>query len=194
MANLKSGRRSKEYADRSDEWLVSEFQRTGERELFEELAVRHLREVLRMCYRYVRNQADAEDLVHDSLMSALENIHSFKGGSFGAWLRTIGKHCAINFLKKHQHLERQIQEPRPELGHLGEEQPQSLAVREVLSQLSSGMQRACLKLFYIHGHSREEIADMLGISVDAVKSHLQNGKRMFRQLWSSIAAASTRGE
>jgi DNA-directed RNA polymerase specialized sigma24 family protein len=46
-------------------------------------------------------------------------------------------------------------------------------------------QRLCLEL-KIQGYSYEETAAQTGLSIDAVKSHLQNGRRM---LWRRIEGA-----
>ena len=55
-------------------------------------------------------------------------------------------------------------------------------VKDVLSQLDA-RQRIALKLHYVNGYSYEEIARLTGWTRDSVKTHIQNGKRMFKLLW-----------
>jgi RNA polymerase sigma factor (sigma-70 family) len=41
-------------------------------------------------------------------------------------------------------------------------------------------QRRCFCLFYIQQKSYQEIAEITGYSYDAVRSHIQNGRRKFK--------------
>jgi DNA-directed RNA polymerase specialized sigma24 family protein len=59
-----------------------------------------------------------------------------------------------------------------------------LALEKVLLEMSRlpEEQRRCLEL-KVAGHSYEETASLTGYSTEAVKSHLQNGRRM---LWIAV--------
>lgn len=52
----------------------------------------------------VGNRSDAEDIVSDVFMKALENLHTFewRGIPFAAWLFTIARNTLNNFYSKHQ--------------------------------------------------------------------------------------------
>ncbi|MCD8371816.1 MAG: RNA polymerase sigma factor, partial [Clostridia bacterium] len=49
----------------------------------------------------VKNKADAEDILHDTYIKAINAISSYeKGTNFTAWLIKIGKNLALNFIER----------------------------------------------------------------------------------------------
>src|SRR5262245_35704103 len=64
---------------------------------FAPLYRRYLPEILALCGRRLGNRADAEDATSEVFRKALANLHTFRGGSFRAWLYTI----AVNTLRDH---------------------------------------------------------------------------------------------
>ena len=64
---------------------------------FAPLYRRYLPEILALCGRRLGNRTDAEDASSEVFRKALANVHTFRGGSFRAWLYTI----AINTLRDH---------------------------------------------------------------------------------------------
>ncbi|MBK8480657.1 MAG: sigma-70 family RNA polymerase sigma factor [Proteobacteria bacterium] len=83
------------------------------------------REVLAACYRdhyrtveqscgTILGGADRETVIHEVFLALLSQQTvraSFKGGSLGAWLRTLGRHRAIDFQRRHRR-----EGPLPEAG------------------------------------------------------------------------------
>src|SRR5688572_19415975 len=62
----------------------------GEREAFNELARRYARRAFAIAYRILRQVQDAEDLVQDALIAALETIGSFDAARpFAPWFFKI---------------------------------------------------------------------------------------------------------
>jgi RNA polymerase sigma factor (sigma-70 family) len=54
-------------------------------------------------------------------------------------------------------------------------------IRELIDRLGDE-QRECVKLFFLDEKSYREISEQTGLSLKAVKSHLQNGKRNLKKL------------
>ena len=51
----------------------------------------------------VKDKMHAEDLLQETFVKAIRNLHQYEAGTnFAAWLRTIGKSLAYNFLKKNR--------------------------------------------------------------------------------------------
>jgi RNA polymerase sigma-70 factor (ECF subfamily) len=114
-------------------------------------------------------------------------MHRYVGGDFCGWLVRIAKNVCIDQWRKQ----------RPEAGseELERSEPSATAsfaekldlhfavekLRKEMEALSPE-QRQCLDL-KIEGYSYEETAVRTGLPVEAVKSHLQNGRRM---LWSKM--------
>src|SRR5215475_10753031 len=70
----------------------------GEREAFDELVLRYQRDVYRLCYRYVNNHEDANDLAQEVFLKAYRAIGGFRGdSSFSTWLYRIAVNTCLNF-------------------------------------------------------------------------------------------------
>jgi RNA polymerase sigma-70 factor, ECF subfamily len=75
--------------DESDAELVARVQR-GDSEAFDRLARRYARRAFAVANRLLQNPADAEDVVQDSLIAAVNGIDSFDAARpFGPWLMRI---------------------------------------------------------------------------------------------------------
>jgi RNA polymerase sigma-70 factor (ECF subfamily) len=168
----------------SDEELVLRFQQTGQPEHFAALYERHKRKVWMSCRGFFGGAAAAEDATQDTFLRAFQSLRQFHEGSFSAWLMRIAKNICIDVWRK-QHGETPLEEaagapagsgrPMEELSGL------RLAAQKVVRELEQlpVEQRECLRM-KIEGYSYEETAARTGLTVAAVKSHLQNGRRM---LW-----------
>jgi RNA polymerase sigma factor (sigma-70 family) len=164
-----------------DDEIVRRFQQTGSSDCFAELFARHRRRVFMACRSFFSDKAAAEDATQETFLHAYRKIHSFQGGNFQGWLMRIARNACIDLWRKR----------RPELGAEDELQPEGhatgagdktpdlrWAVEEVWNAMTTlpPDQRRCLEM-KIQGYSYEETAVQTGFSVEAVKSHLQNGRR-----------------
>jgi len=165
--------------------LVGACQR-GEREAFDRLVERYQREIYRLCYRYVNNHEDANDLAQDAFLKAWRAIGRFRGdSSFSTWLYRI----AVNACLNHRALKRPLLQELPEV--LPEPAPradadvlsadESRRVRQAVGQLPE-RQRATLILKVYHELTHEEVAQILGSTVGTVKSNLFHALGNLRRL------------
>ena len=69
---------AKQALRKDDEAAILACQR-GEREAFSRLVERYQRDVYRLCYRYVNNHADANDMAQDVFLKAFRAIGRFRG-------------------------------------------------------------------------------------------------------------------
>jgi RNA polymerase sigma-70 factor (ECF subfamily) len=170
----------------SDEELSRRFQETGDRECFAELFVRHRQKVYFACRRFFADVPTAEDATQVTFLRAYRNPGSFQGGGYSAWLMRIARNVCIDEWRKRQEspvVDMEVADlPAPialdltlEADRLAER------VRQEMKSLVPA-QRQCLEL-KIDGYSYEETAARTGFPVEAVKSHLQNGRRM---LWKRL--------
>ena len=92
------GMRAGAAAARESERQVVEACQRGEREAFDQLVVRYQRNIYLLCYRYVNNHEDANDLTQEVFLRAWRAIGRFKGRSaFSTWLYRIGVNACLNF-------------------------------------------------------------------------------------------------
>src|SRR4029078_6739078 len=70
----------------------------GEREAFDRLVERYQRDVYRLCFRYVNNHHDANDMAQEVFLKAYRAIGKFRGDSaFSTWLYRIAVNTCLNF-------------------------------------------------------------------------------------------------
>ena len=170
-----------------DEAVVAQYAATKDKTLFAELFHRHKRAVFLRCKRAVHNTTAAEDLTQQTFLQALEHVDQFHGGNFRAWLATIAKNLCVGYLKSAA----VVRETAPDCDLdelIGKQDSRSdfihdKRVRAILNALSEP-QRICLKLAYVDEYRHNQIPALTGYSRNEVKSHLQNGARRFRKLWS----------
>ena len=155
---------------------------------FDVIVERHRRTVYQLCYRFVGNHEDASDLSQDVFLRAYRGLRNFKGqSSLGTWLYRIGVNVCLNRVSakvpvvepidKQQHIDVRSESPSDRILR-GERAGQ---VRAAITRLPR-KQRAALILRMYHEMSHQEIANMLGSSVGAVKANvfhaLQNLKKL----------------
>jgi RNA polymerase sigma-70 factor (ECF subfamily) len=92
--------------------------RRGEREAFDRLVLRYQRDVYRLCYRYVNNHEDANDLAQEVFLRAWRAIPRFRGESaVSTWLYRIAVNACLNFRVVRrpaaQELPEGLADPRP---------------------------------------------------------------------------------
>ncbi len=129
----------------------------------------------------IGNPADAEEILRDALLRAIERIDTFHwtGAGFYPWLRQIAVHLVIDHVRRTQRrtrleerVERQTADVMP-LHHAGaeeiliEQQERAVALRMMESALGeiNDRYRRAVELRLLEERSREECATALGVTV-----------------------------
>jgi len=174
--------------DALDDRALVEACLAGRREAFDQIVVRHRRAVYRLCYRFVGNHEDATDLAQESFLKAYRALGSFKGDSaFGTWLHRIAVNLSLNAVATRAR-RAETSEGRaapvasgPDQMSLVLREERAAQVRAAIGRLAP-RQRATLVLRVYQEMPHQEIADLLGSSVGAVKANffhaLNNLKRL----------------
>jgi RNA polymerase sigma factor (sigma-70 family) len=138
-----------------------------------------------VCRRYLRRREDAEEALVSGLFKVFSQIDTFSGqGSFEGWIRRVVVNEALMMLRKNQLLVfpgDSFQPPEQEDAFSIEA---DLSAREILSlmdQLPVGY-RTVFNLYVLEGYKHQEIADVLGISINTSKSQLILAKDKLKQL------------
>jgi RNA polymerase sigma-70 factor (ECF subfamily) len=186
-------------ADRvpSDEALVSRA-RSGDRQAFADLVVRHQRMLLVLCERSLGDRALAEDAAQEAILQAMLGLDSLRRpAQFAAWLAGIGLNVCRRWLRARagasfsldsllggQRVYQPVDALAPDPAWLAEEHELATRVRRVVQTLPTG-QRKAVVLFYLRGLNHVETAAALGIPVGAVKTRLHKARKSLRhELWS----------
>jgi RNA polymerase sigma-70 factor (ECF subfamily) len=162
--------------EREDHELVAAA-RAGDQGAFGEIVERHRRSVYQVCYRFVDNHEDASDLAQETFLRAWKGLQNFKGeAALSTWLYRIAVNVSLNRVAAKKIQVEPLESDRfidtntesPGTGLLRRER--AGAVRRAIAALPE-KQRATLILRTYHDMSHQEVADVLGSSVGAVKAN-----------------------
>jgi RNA polymerase sigma-70 factor (ECF subfamily) len=147
---------------------------------FDLVVERHRRAVYQLCWRFVGNHEDASDLSQDIFIRAYKGLRSFRGqSSLATWLYRIGVNVCLSRVSAKAPLEKMTEaiDDRQYVDTRSESPSERLLkeergarVRAAIAELPR-KQRATLILRMYHEMSHQEIADVLGSSVGAVKAN-----------------------
>ncbi|HVP39773.1 MAG TPA: sigma-70 family RNA polymerase sigma factor [Candidatus Saccharimonadales bacterium] len=168
--------------------------RGGEQAAYRHLVQRYEGKIYNLALRLLRRPEDAEDVLQETFLSAYRALPNFKGDSqFGTWLYRIATNFALMKLRGKKPVFVSLDEPRDD-----DQPPVELTdfsadpLADVLdSELRHKMEEAIAKLpedmrtvFLlrdIEGLSNSEVAEILDLSVAAVKSRLHRTRLQLRR-------------
>ena len=172
--------------------------RNRQREEFEAIALPYLEPLYSAALRFTRNEAEAEDLLQESMARAFRFFHRFdRGTNAKAWLFRVMTNVFINSYRKKQR-EREILaaaeassgDPVGRLSDLASStrDPESdLLSRFVSDSVIDALdtlpeeRRMAVVLADLHDFSYREIAEILGCPVGTVMSRLSRGRKHLRE-------------
>lgn len=162
----------------ADDAALVEAALAGSAEAFDVLVTRHRRAVYQLCYRYVHHHGDAADLTQDTFVRAWRALPAFRGQArFSTWLYRIAVNVSLNKVTARTPPDEPLdaetlvdrRQPRPGDALLAAER--AALVRAAVAALPP-RQRAALILRTYHELSHQEVADIVGTSVGAVKANV----------------------
>ncbi|MBX3127750.1 MAG: sigma-70 family RNA polymerase sigma factor [Polyangiaceae bacterium] len=187
--------------------LLLERARAGDAQALEALVERYQAQVYRFGMKMCRDPEDAKDVLQDTLLSMARGIRDFRGASsISTWLYTIARsHC----IKKRRRskfaprdarsLDTDVLPEGRQLADPAQSPDDTLAGRQVehaLEQAIRGLEpmyREVLLLRDVEGLTAPEVAEVLGVSVQAVKSRLHRARRSVRTQVAPLLGVPTDG-
>lgn len=168
----------------SDEELMARAG-AGSEPAFRRLAERHVPAMLRLAQRFLRNAADAEDVVQESLLRIWVQAPRWRPeAALRTWLyRVVVNLCIDRNRRASPASLADVPDPvDPASGPQQklEEREMIAAVTDALAQLPA-RQRAVVTLTYYEGFSDAEAALVLGTSVGGVENLLVRARRTLRE-------------
>lgn len=183
------------YHAQGDEDLVRIAQQ-GDTRAFDELVSRYQDKVYRLSFKILRHEDDAAEALQDAFLSAYRGLRNFKSEStFSTWLYRIATNASLMKYRKrrdnHVSLE-QSQSTHEDAEGLQLPDWSTQPVTELLNAetrevMQEGIDRLPeeLRIVFIHrdleGKSNAEVAEILNLSVAAVKSRLHRARIMLRE-------------
>ena len=134
---------------------------------------------------FCRNRTDAEDLVGETILKVLLNADRFDAGkSFRLWVFVIMRNILRNKMRNIGIVETYWN--IPDVIDCGDHSTRSMA-GELLSLIEEHAKSSVgirSVLLYAQGYQYREIADMMGVTVNIVKSRILHGRRRILTLLS----------
>jgi len=164
-------------------WL--EQTRRGDQAAFSRLVEAYQRPVFNLAYRMLGNASEAEEAAQETFVRMYTKLHTFQSDrKLASWVLSIASHYCIDRLRRRRITWLSLDDdpiaavlsshqPSPEESALRREA--CAEVQDCIAALEPGY-RAPLILRYWQGLSYEEIAEVMGISVSAVKSRLHRAR------------------
>jgi RNA polymerase sigma-70 factor, ECF subfamily len=160
--------------------------KSGNLEAFEYLLSFYEKAVYNYCLRILKNSPNAKDVVqetfikvytHRKLIDPEKNIKT--------WIFTIATNTAYDFLRgKKRKNEISLEKEIETISGFEAYYPQEGLVSDVekaLDQISLEYKKALL-LFYQQGFQYQEIAEILDVPINTVKTHISRGKEQLREI------------
>ena len=176
--------------------------RGGDREAVEALVVRHQPRVYRFALKTCTDPDSASDVLQDTLFALVRSLGTFRGdAALSTWLYTVARNGCLRRKRRSKfapsreesldaldpgQLETLVAPTRAADDQLADRERRD-ALDAALATLDED-QREVLVLRDIEGLSAAEVADVVGVSVDAVKSRLHRARvALRRQLGGRVA-------
>ena len=159
----------------------------GESAAFDALVRRHSRGAHAVAYAVMRNTMDAEDVVQDALLKALEKLEDCRdGATFGPWLRQIVRRRALN--ARDARRVRDVDSLVPDIAAGADDPLRDVENAELGDRLTTALntltelQRAVVLLHEVDGRPHGEIAAIVGCSPGMSQQHLFTARKKLRRL------------
>jgi len=180
----------------------------GDLDSFNRLVLAYQDLVFAQAYRMMGETEAAEDATQEAFISAFRSIHSYRGGSFRAWLLRIVTNACYDELRRRQRRpttpleptdaeEEEIESPRwlADTGESPEERAERKDLDRAIQNCLEGLPpefRAVVVLVDVQGFDYYEAADVIRKPVGTVKSRLSRARLRLRDclqgMWELIPA------
>jgi RNA polymerase sigma factor (sigma-70 family) len=183
-----------EFTGVSADFDLLERAKRGDSAAFADLTERCRVPLNRIARRILRNEADSQDAVQDSLLNAFVNLRSFDGRSmFLTWATRITINCCLMRLRRRRRYYETFLDSEntegvyPDDDHIalnpeqiatrsGEERQLYLAIASLPDKL-----RTVVEIKELQDRTTQEAASLLGISVTATKARLHRAKSLLKR-------------
>jgi RNA polymerase sigma-70 factor, ECF subfamily len=182
----------------TDEKLMEELS-AGSHEAFDLLLSRYEAPVITFCYAFMRNREAAEDLAQETFMRVFRNANRYQPvAKFTTWLYRIAANLCINELKKgklrHNLSLDESAGPDPEgtkiierIASGGASPLNDVERHEAEKMIGRAIdhlpedQRTTLVMVEYHHMQYQEIAEILGVTVSAIKMRVKRARETLKE-------------
>ena len=173
--------------DTTADALVAQIAQRDKRAL-QSLYARHHVRVYRFALRFLNDEAAAEDTVSEVFIDVWRQAERFEGRSqVTTWLLAIARNKALSVLRRRatEELDEEvaefIEDPADNHEVTMQKKQQSSLLRDCLTELSAA-HREIVDLVYYHEKSVEEVAAIIGVPANTVKTRMFYARKRISEL------------
>lgn len=155
---------------------------SGDAHYYSEIVKRYKNKIYRLGLKFFKSELDAEDYSQNLFIHLFNKLHTFRGeAAFSSWLYRLAYNLAINMLRMdytEEFIDKTDERPNPE---------KRIVKNELYDEINKAMNtlpneyKVSLHLFYFENMKLKKIADIMGIKINTVKSHLRRGKVLLKK-------------
>jgi RNA polymerase sigma-70 factor (ECF subfamily) len=164
--------------------------RQGHTEAYSLLVERYQQAVFGVCYRMFGERRDAEDMTQEALIRGYQRLDRFDSERpFGPWIRKVAFNLCLNKIKarkpepfeldlaRDRQAGRQEELPEPQIAAL----ERAEQIRAALNELPAPF-KAAIELRHFQHLDYQEMAEVLKLPLNTVKSHLFRARKQLAAL------------
>lgn len=166
----------------SDEELYSTYVVEKDKAIFANLFRKYMALVFGVCMKYEREKHAAQDSTMEIFERLLQHQPERPIRNLKAFIYVVSKNHCLMKQRGEKIITLDFSDADMENAmkvhpiDMGEQELQEELLKKCLKKLKD-LQKDCVQHFYIHKKSYQEISRELKVTLNAVKSHIQNGKR-----------------
>ena len=150
--------------------------------VYERLLARYQGKVLRLAMSYLGSRSDAEDLAQEAFVRVWRALPSYDGrASLSTWIYVITRNACLSELQRRKRRPTspldEAAEPRPHEGRPTTPPSDTRLDCDALLRTLPETQRQVVALFYLEERSYEQVAALLDMPLNTVRSHLHRARR-----------------
>lgn len=150
-----------------------------------EIYDKHADMLYRLCFRYLNNRFDTEEVVHNAFLKIFKHISTFEErgtGSFDAWMKKIAVNESLMFLRKQKKVNfaSGFEYEKLPSAQASDQNLTSDDYYQLIKSLPPGY-RVVFNLYAIEGYNHKEIAKALGISENTSRSQLMKARNTLKK-------------
>ena len=175
--------------DEEKDWIDRVYQ--GDDAAYTRLVEKYQQPVFNLCYRMLGTPMEAEDAAQETFIRAYTRFSTYDASRrFSSWLFSLASHYCIDQIRRRRFqvvswdelpYEILLSDPSRQPEEIALDRENEKHVRALLNSLPPDYKAAVI-LRYWHGLPYEEIANMLGSTLSAVKSRLFRARKMMADM------------
>lgn len=175
----------------TDQELIERFRKQKDKDALGNLYLRYMELVYGVCMKYLGQAEAAQDAVMDIYELLNRKLPNHEVANFGAWLYMVSKnHCLQDLRKKNNVLTVSLDDPHMQNGADAHQEDEfydlddNPDIADLLHDCITRLpdhQAMCVRRFYFEKLSYADISTHSGMTLDQVRSHIQNGRRNLKK-------------